>query len=242
MEKECFENMIIKNLEKIGLTTTKEKINKFYKYMELLLEWNEKINLTTIIKPEDIVLKHFVDSLTINKYIKENSKVIDVGSGAGFPGIPLKIIRDDVDVVLVDSLNKRINFLNVVIKELELSKIVTIHSRAEELGNNKKYRESFDVSTSRAVANLSTLSEYLIPLVKKGGISINMKGPDVDDEINEAKEAVQILGGKFEEKINFKLPYTDVGRNIIIFKKIGKTPLNYPRKAGIPSKQPIGKK
>ena len=159
MEIKEFREILMEYLKTMDIKLNDEQIQKFYKYMELLLEWNEKINLTAIIEPKEIILKHFVDSLTIAKYIKEKDRLIDVGTGAGFPGIPLKIYREDIEITLVDSLNKRINFLNEVIEELNLSNIETVHSRAEELGKNKKYRERFDIATSRAVANLSTLSE-----------------------------------------------------------------------------------
>lgn len=164
MEIKEFREILMEYLKTMDIKLNDEQIQKFYKYMELLLEWNEKINLTAIIEPKEIILKHFVDSLTIAKYIKEKDRLIDVGTGAGFPGIPLKIYREDIEITLVDSLNKRINFLNEVIEELNLSNIETVHSRAEELGKNKKYRERFDIATSRAVANLSTLSEYLVPV------------------------------------------------------------------------------
>lgn len=231
--------------------TFKEKLNKkcpeltekqqeqFEDYMKLLLEWNEKINLTAITEEDDIILKHFVDSLTISKYIKEETKLVDVGTGAGFPGIPVKIARENVNVTLVDSLNKRILFLNDVIEKLGLQKIETLHFRAEEFGQNKKYRESFDVATSRAVANLATLSEYLLPLVKVGGICICMKGSEIEEELQNAKKAIQILGGKIESVEEFNLPDSDIKRNIVIIKKVNTTPNKYPRKAGTPAKEPI---
>lgn len=224
---------------KIGIVLNDKQIEQFYEYMQLLLEWNEKINLTAITKTEEIILKHFIDSLTIAKYIKKDAKLIDVGTGAGFPGIPLKIIRDDIEIVLLDSLNKRINFLNDVISHLKLLKIKAIHSRAEEFGKNKEYREKFDYATSRAVANLSTLSEYLLPLVKINGYCICMKGSDVANEIEQSKKVVSILGGKLETVDEFKLPLSDINRSIINIKKVKNTPLKYPRKAGLPSKEPI---
>ena len=176
MKIEEFEEILNGHLKEINIELNKEQVEQFYKYMQLLIEWNEKINLTAITEPKEIILKHFVDSLTIEKHIEKGANLVDVGTGAGFPGIPIKIYRKDVNIVLVDSLNKRINFLNKIIKELNLSNIETIHSRAEEFGRNKKYREKFDISTSRAVANLSTLSEYLVPLIKKTGKCICMKG------------------------------------------------------------------
>jgi len=196
--------------KKIGIVLEEEQIEQFYQYEKLLLIWNEKINLTAITEPEEVILKHFVDSLTISKYIEKGAKLIDMGTGAGFPGIPLKILRDDIEITLADSLNKRINFLNEVIKELNLKNIQTVHTRAEEFGKNKKYRESFDIATSRAVANLSTLSEYLIPLVKPNGKVICMKGSEVKEEVEMAKKAIEILGGKIEQEESFNLPNSDM--------------------------------
>lgn len=216
-----------------------EKEIKFEKYKDLLLEWNEKINLTAITEEDEIILKHFIDSCSILKYIENNQKIIDIGTGAGFPGIPLKIMNESLNITLVDSLNKRVNFLNEVIKELELKNIEAIHSRAEDIGKDDKYREKYDIATSRAVANLSTLLEYLMPFVKVNGMCICMKGPNIEEELNEAKKAIKEFGGKLEEVYNFKLPNSDIERNIIIVRKIEKIKLKYPRKAGIPAKEPI---
>lgn len=239
MEIKEFKNIINNYSKKINILLNEEQIEKFYKYMNLLIEWNKKINLTAIIEPKEIILKHFIDSLTINKYIKDNSKIADVGTGAGFPGIPLKIIRPDIQLVLVDSLNKRINFLNEVIEQLNLKNIETIHIRIEEFGQNTKYREKFDYSTARAVANLSTLSEYLLPIVKVGGQVICMKGSNIQDEINQSKKALSILGGTLNSIEEFKLAETENTRNIILIDKIKNTPNKYPRKAGLPAKDPI---
>lgn len=220
-----------------------EKYNKFQKYMNLLIEWNKNINLTAITDKDEIKLKHFVDSLTINKYISDNSKVIDVGTGAGFPGIPLKIYNESLDITLLDSLNKRINFLNHVIEMLNLNKIRAVHSRAEDAAKNPDYRERFDIATSRAVANLSTLVEYLLPFVRVNGICICMKGPNVDEELSRAKKAIEVLGGRIEQVDNLKLAAddaeNDLERNIIIIRKVRKSSNKYPRKAGMPSKEPI---
>ncbi len=225
--------------KKINQELKKEQLKQFETYMNLLLEWNEKINLTAITDPEEIILKHFIDSLTISSYISKNSKVIDVGTGAGFPGIPLKIAREDTEVTLLDSLQKRVHFLEEVIDKLELKKITAIHARAEEQGKNKNMREKYDIATSRAVANLATLAEYLLPFVKLEGYAICMKGPDVDEEIKQSQNAISILGGKIEKVEKFFLPDSDIGRSIILIKKIKTTPAKYPRKAGMPSKEPI---
>ena len=239
MEKEEFSNKLKDSMKKINIEITEKQVDDFYNYMNLLLEWNEKINLTAITEENDIILKHFVDCGTILKYIKDNSSIIDIGTGAGFPGIPLKILNNSLKITLMDSLNKRIIFLNDVIEKLKLSNIEAIHERAEELARNKNYREKFDISTSRAVANLSTLSEYMLPFVKKDGIAISMKGSNIDEELNNSKKAIKILGGKIEKIDNFNLAETDNLRNIIIIRKIEKTPKEFPRKAGKPSKEPI---
>lgn len=236
MEKEEFFNEMQK---KLTIKLSVEQLEKFYSYMSLLLEWNEKMNLTAITEPNEIILKHFIDSLTILNEINNNSKVVDVGTGAGFPGIPLSIANESLKITLVDSLNKRLIFLQEVIDKLELKNIEIVHSRAEDFGQNKKYRESFDIATSRAVANLSTLSEYLIPLVKINGKCICMKASDVEEEINQAKNAINVLGGTIEKIEEFKLPESDIGRTIIIINKQKQTPKKYPRKAGTPSKEPI---
>ena len=239
MNREEFKKNFEKYLVKLQIELNEEQIGKFYDYMNLLIEWNEKINLTAITEPKEIIIKHFVDSLTISKNIKAGAQVIDVGTGAGFPGIPLKIYRDDIEIVLLDSLNKRINFLNDVIEKISLTKISTVHGRAEELGHNKKYREKFDVSTSRAVANMATLSEYLIPFVKINGIVIMMKGSEVKQEIEESKKAINILGGSVTNTEEFNLPNTEIKRNIILIKKEKQTIKKYPRKPGTPAKEPL---
>lgn len=234
-----FNEKLLKKLNKIQVNVNDVVLNKFFVYMTNILEWNEKINLTAITDEDDIILKHFVDSLTILEYIPEKSNVIDVGTGAGFPGIPLKIVREDINMTLMDSLNKRITFLNEIINKLELKKINAIHSRAEELAKMQEHREKYDIAVSRAVANLSTLSEYMIPFVKVGGRCICMKGSNIEEELKLAKNAIKELGGEIEKVINFKLPDSDNERNIIIIKKVNKTKNKYPRKAGMPSKEPL---
>ena len=224
-------------IEKFGLNVSQK--NSFDRYLELLQEWNNKINLTAITEKEEIELKHFYDSLTISEYIKSGSSLIDVGTGAGFPGIPLKIKDESIELTLLDSLNKRLIFLEEVEKELELKNVVNIHGRAEDYGKDKKYREKYDYATSRAVARLSVLVEYLLPFVKVGGYCICMKGPNIEEEIKDAEKAIRVLGGEIEKIDNFKLENDDNERNIIIIKKVKNTPKQYPRKAGIPTKEPI---
>ena len=228
--KELFENQLN------NIKLSEEQYEKFYDYMKLLTEWNEKVNLTAITEPEEIISKHFVDSLTILPYIKEGKKVIDIGTGAGFPGIPLKIAKPEIEITLLDSLNKRIMFLEEIISKLNLKEIEAIHSRAEEYV--KDNRESYDIAVSRAVAELPTLLEYLLPYVKVGGKCICMKGPKAMEEIEKSKKALDVLGGKIEKVENVQIN-GEMDRNIIIISKIRTTPLKYPRKAGKPAKEPI---
>lgn len=229
----------VQRLKDFNIKINDEQIKKFMNYMNLLLEWNEKINLTAITQPEEVKLKHFVDSLTVLKYINDDDKVIDIGTGAGFPGIPLKIMNENTKITLLDSLNKRINFLNIVIETLNLRNIQAIHGRAEEIARNKLYREKYDVAVSRAVANLSTLTEYMLPFVKVGGKCICMKGANVNEELERAQNAIKELGGEIERVDNFYLSDNDNERNIIVIKKVKETNPKYPRKAGTPSKEPL---
>lgn len=239
MQKEKFIEIMQEKLKKLEIHFSMEQTEQFFEYMKLLIEWNEKINLTAITEPEEIITKHFIDSLTILKYIKNDYKVVDVGTGAGFPGIPLCIMNPTIKMTLVDSLNKRLIFLQEVVNTLKLKNIEIVHARAEELGQNIKYREAFDIATSRAVANLSTLSEYLIPLVKINGKIISMKASNAKQEIDEAQNAIQILGGQIESIEEFNLPESDIGRTVIIINKNKLTSKKYPRKAGTPSKEPL---
>ena len=239
MDIKEFSNLMIDYGKEIDIVFTEEQLEQFYKYMNLLIEWNEKINLTAIIEPKEIILKHFIDSLTIIKYIEPNKTLIDIGTGAGFPGIPVKILRKDLKITLLDSLNKRIKFLNEVIEKLSLKNITTTHTRIEEYAKNKEYREKFDIATSRAVANLTTLTEYMLPMVKVKGKAICMKGADVDEEMLKSKNSIKILGGKIYKVEEFKLPKSEYKRNLIIIEKTNTTPNKYPRKPGIPSKEPL---
>ncbi len=228
-------------LNELGITLTNTQKQQFDKFYELLVEWNKVMNLTGITEYEEVNEKHFVDSVSIVKAIDINKieTVIDIGTGAGFPGIPLKIAFPHLKVVLLDSLNKRINFLNTVINELGLTDIKTIHGRAEDYAKQAEYREKFDLCVSRAVANLSTLSEYCIPYVSVGGIFVPYKSGEIDEEVNQSKEAVHILGGKIENVVKFQLPGSEIGRSFVKIKKIQNTTKKYPRKAGLPSKEPL---
>lgn len=236
MEYADFEKIFLENSDKMQIEV--KNIEKFYKYMQLLLEWNEKINLTTIVEPEQIIVKHFLDSLTIKKYIEDEKNIIDVGTGAGFPGMPLAIEKNN-NVTLLDSLNKRINFLNDVKEKIGLENVVTVHSRAEDAAKDKKYRECFDYAVSRAVAPMNVLLEYLLPFVKVGGKVICMKGPNVKEEMDNSEKVAKILGGKIEKIEELEIPEIDMKRTVVIVKKIEKTSSKYPRKAGTPSKEPL---
>lgn len=227
------------NLNEIGLILTDEQIKNFFDFMNLLIEKNKVMNLTGITEPKEVILKHFIDSLTALKYINENNTVIDVGTGAGFPGLPLKMADTSLEITLLDSLNKRINFLNEVIEHTGLENIKTIHGRAEDFGRDSKYREKYDIATSRAVAPLNILLEYMMPFVKVGGKCICMKGSNCDEEIENAKNAIKKLGGEIEKIEKFTLPNSDNNRTILIIKKLKKIDGQYPRNAGIPTKKPL---
>ena len=225
----------------VGMEFNEEKYDKFIKYMRLVQEWNEKINLTAITEDDEFIKKHFIDCIKAFKsdQMKSAKSIIDVGTGAGFPGIPIAIMRDDVKVCLLDSLNKRINFLNTVVRELELKNVTTIHSRAEDGARRKELRENFDVATSRAVANMAVLSEYCIPYVKVNGYFIALKGPAIEEELSNAKNAIGTLGGKLKEVIELEIEDTDLKHNIVIVEKVRPCSNVYPRKAGVISKKPL---
>lgn len=238
MEFNEFEKLFEEKEKEINVKISEEKIEKFYKYMKSLIEWNEKINLTAITDEKEIIEKHFIDSLTILKYIEDGYNMIDVGTGAGFPGLPVAI-SCKAKVTLLDSLNKRINFLDSISAELELDNVNTIHGRAEEFGIRPGYREKYEVAVSRAVASMNVLVEYLLPFVKVGGMCICMKGPKAEDELKEAKKAIKLLGGEIVKQESLQLDNKNIERNLIVIKKVSTTPKKYPRKPGMPAKQPI---
>ena len=229
----------LKSLEKLNIHLNEKQVYQFMKYYEMLIETNKVMNLTAITDFDEVIDKHFVDSLALIQAIDLNKelKVIDVGTGAGFPGIPLKIAFPELDILLLDSLNKRIHFLDQVISELGLENIQTIHGRAEDFGKNPLYREKFDLCVSRAVANLSTLSEYCVPFVKVDGYFISYKSGKVQEELDASRHAVDILGGKVEKCLNYALADTDMERSLVVIHKLKPTKKAYPRKVGKPSKE-----
>lgn len=228
-------------MDRLQIETNENMLEQFDLFYHLLVEWNKVMNLTGITEYEEVVEKHFADSLSLARFLDLNKihTVIDVGTGAGFPGIPLKIAFPHLKVVLLDSLNKRINFLNEVIAKLDLKEIHTIHGRAEEYARKPEYREQFDLCVSRAVANLSVLSEYCIPYIRIGGIFIPYKSGEIDEEVAASSKAVDILGGQIDHVEKFQLPDTDIHRSFVFINKIKNTQKKYPRKAGTPAKEPL---
>lgn len=233
--------MLTKKVKELSIVLNDKQIQQFEQYYNILVEWNKVMNLTAITKYEEVIEKHFLDSLTIVDAInmEKIETLIDVGTGAGFPGIPLKIAFPHLKVTLLDSLNKRIKFLNEVIDLLELDDIKTIHGRAEDYAKQAEYREQYDICVSRAVANLATLSEYCLPYVKVDGLFVPYKSGEIDEELKSSEKAVSILGGKVEEVVKFQLPGTDIGRSFVKIHKIKETKKKYPRKAGMPTKEPL---
>lgn len=231
----------VKKCSDLGISLSDKQIEQFLNYYELLVEWNSFMNLTAITDFDEVILKHFVDSISLCKYIsfQHGDTLIDIGTGAGFPGIPIKILCPDCKITLLDSLNKRINFLNTVIEQLHLTDIITIHGRAEDIAKTKEHRENYNYAISRAVANLSTLSELCIPFVKQNGYFISYKSEKGNEELLEAKNAIEILGGSVDKQISYQLPDSDLSRNLILIRKRNITPKKYPRKAGTPSKEPL---
>lgn len=231
-----------KDLKELGIVLNEKQVNQFMKYYELLVEWNSFMNLTGITEFDEVMKKHFVDSVSLVKAYdleEKDASLIDIGTGAGFPGLPLKIVFPNLKVTLLDSLNKRIKFLDEVILQLGLEDIDTIHGRAEDFAKPDKLREKYDICVSRAVANLSTLSEYCLPFVKVGGCFVSYKSEKISDEVNDAQKAITMLGGKVKEQIEFMLPDSDIYRNLFVIEKNSATPKKYPRKAGMPAKEPL---
>ncbi|MBQ3407837.1 MAG: 16S rRNA (guanine(527)-N(7))-methyltransferase RsmG [Clostridia bacterium] len=239
MNIEEFSNEFVEQAKKVGIEVNEKQLSKFYQYMNLLLEWNNKINLTSITDPKEIITKHFIDSILVLKYINPESTIIDVGTGAGFPGIPLKIMNNSYKVTLLDSLNKRTIFLNEAVEKLKLEEVEIIHGRAEEYAQNTKYREMYDYAISRAVAPLNVLLEYLVPYTKINGRIIAMKGCNAEEEIKCAENAIKRLNIFPREKERLELPGESGERYILTFEKNKKTEKIYPRKAGTPKKKPL---
>ena len=235
------EEQFIQALEEQGIELSDKQQKQFRQYFELLVEWNEKMNLTAITDAPSVYLKHFYDSISAAFYVdfSGHKTICDVGAGAGFPSIPLKICFPELEVTIVDSLNKRIGFLTNLAEELQLENVHFVHARAEDFGQNLAYREQFDLVTARAVARLSVLSELCVPLVKQGGIFVAMKGAAAEDELADAKKALAVLGAVFKEEHAFTLPVENSERSIFVFDKDKKTPKKYPRKPGVPNKSPI---
>ncbi len=232
---------LIDGLKILGIEASEEQIEKLIVFKKILLEWNEKLNLTAITDEKEIIIKHFLDSATCisTGYIRNGMDIIDVGTGAGFPGIPMKILKNGVKMTLLDSLNKRIIYLDEVIKSLGLEGVSAIHSRAEEAGSSGSHRGKYDIALSRAVASMNVLCEYCLPFVKRGGYFLCQKGPEVEEEMRKAEKAIRILGGAVREIKHFILPLSDIKHSIVIIEKISDTPTKYPRKPGKPSANPI---
>ena len=232
-------NLLNEGAKHYGKEITNGQIEQFTEYMELLKEWNKNINLTAIEDDREIIIKHFIDSLSILPYVSDESKtLIDVGTGAGFPGIPLKITNKNIDITLLDSLDKRVKFLNEVIRVTNIENIKAVHGRAEDMGVNPNFREKYDIAVARAVANLPVLLEYCLPFVKINGVFIAMKGSNIE-ELNNSSKALDILGGKIEKIEKMELPFTNIERNVVVVRKFRHTPTKYPRKAGKPGKEPL---
>ena len=240
--KEEFAGKILqKGSESFGIQLTAQQKDQFFEYYRLLVQWNEFMNLTAITEMEEVMEKHFVDSLALSKAaeVEKIETLIDVGTGAGFPGIPLKIAYPHLRVVLLDSLNKRVKFLSTVIETLGLTNIQAVHGRAEDAARQKAYREQFDAAVSRAVANMASLSEYCLPFIKVGGVFVPYKSGNIEEELKDAGKAVKTLGGTIRRVEKFQLPDTDIERSLVLIEKTERTDKRYPRKAGLPSKEPI---
>ena len=233
-------NVLVSTLNQLNIQIKDEQADQLLSFMDILLEANKYINLTSITEPKDFILKHIVDSLIMlsKDYVKEGIKVLDLGTGGGFPGIPLKILYPEIQITLVDSVNKKLKFIDDAAKNLGI-KVELVHERAENLGKNKKYREKYDIVISRAVANMQTLLELCLPLVKVDGLMIASKGPKYKEELDAAKNAIKILGGQVKSIEDCTIPIAELERHVIIIEKINTTPIAYPRKPGMPNKNPL---
>lgn len=232
---------LIDGCSEMGIELSEKQVSQFTKYLELLLEWNQKFNLTAITKPKEVIVQHFLDSISTLKLsqVEGQVRILDMGSGAGFPGIPLKIMRPQLQICLVDSVQKKVGFLNEMIEKLDLDYTAAIHARAEDLAKIEGHREAYDLVISRAVAELRVLAEYCLPFVRRGGYFISHKGPGAAEELDLAKSAINLLGGKWLETVEAKIPYSERTHNLIIIKKEKITPLKYPRSPGKPKKEPL---
>lgn len=238
MELKEFKEIFINESKDLNLEINDKQLELFYQYMNGIIDWNDKINVTAITDEKMFIVKHFVDSLAINKFVAQTKSIIDIGTGGGFPGIPLKIMNYDKKVTLIDSVNKKLNVIRDITKDMDLGELEILHSRAEDLASKQEYRETYDIATTRAVSNFSTILEYMLPFIKVGGYAICMKGPNYTEEFEEAKVAIEVLGGKFDsiERLNVG---NELERNIIIIKKVKNTPKKFPRGQGKPLKEPI---
>ena len=235
------EQLLREGAKQLGLMLNDRQVSQMILYSEMLADWNTRLNLTAITAGEDTITKHFLDSLTCaaTGYVADGLRAVDVGTGAGFPGIPLKIVYPDLRITLLDSLKKRIDFIKKVIAELGLEGVTPLHGRAEDLARDAEHREKYQLCFSRAVAHLSVVSEYCLPFVEEGGLFLAMKGPGYAEEVKEAKRALEILGGEIAHRAQFQIPYTDITHYIIIIRKVRATGSDYPRKAGRPAKKPL---
>lgn len=238
MNIEEFKKIFLEEAIKNNMKVQDEEIQKLYKYMLGILDWNNKVNVTSITEEKLFIVKHYIDSLLINHYLQGKESIIDIGTGGGFPGIPLKIFNPNKKFTLIDSVNKKLNVIKDLSEKIGLKNLELIHTRAEDLATRNEYREKYDVATTRAVSNLSTILEYMLPFVKVGGIAICMKGPNYKEELDDAKKAIEILGGKLENIESFNLE-SEMERNILVIKKIKNTPNKFPRGQGKALKEPI---
>lgn len=238
MSIEEFKNFFLEEAKKINVSVNDDMLNKFYNYMKEIIVWNEKVNVTAITEEKMFIVKHFIDSLTVNRFVEDKLSMIDIGTGAGFPGIPLKIVNPNLKVTLIDSVNKKLEVIRDISSKIDLSDLEIIHTRAEDLANDSKYREKYDIATTRAVSNFSTILEYMLPFVRVGGYAICMKGPKYKEELEIGRKAIDVLGGEYQfiETLNID---EELERNIIVIKKVKETPKKYPRKQGKPLKEPI---